>query len=331
MRQAKRTAGKGPGKHWRSGLSLEEFFELFPDDEAAELFFMRARWPHGDVSCPRCGSDRVQEPGGKAPLRFRCRLCRRFFSVKSSSVMKGSPLGYRKWLLALFLMLTNLKGISSLKLHRDLKIRYPSAWHLAHRIREAWDTLADVPLSPGVTEVDETYVGGKEKNKHYDRKLPAKKRIWRGQGESGKSIVVGAKNRETNQIRLRTVTGAKKGMLVPFIRESVPRGSTVYTDKLKSYDKLGLEGYRHDSVNHKKKEFVRGKVHTNGIESGWAMLKRTYMGTYHRWSHKHENRYLAEIAGRHNLRQENTLVQLVLLARAMFEVRLRMKDLTAGG
>lgn len=323
-------AGKGPGNHWRKGIGLEEFFELFPDDEAAERFFMRARWPHGDVSCPRCGGDSgVYEPGGKAPLRFRCRPCRRFFSVCSSTVMKGSPLGYRKWLLALFVMLTNLKGVSSLKLHRDLKIRQPSAWHLAHRIREAWDTFSDVPLSGDVIEVDETYVGGKEKNKHFDRKLPPKKRIWRGQGETGKSIIVGAKDRENNQIRLRVVTGAKKAMLVPFIHESVRRGSTVYTDKLKSYE--NLDGYQHESVNHKAKEYVRGKVHTNGIESTWATLKRTYMGTYHRWSHKHEHRYVAEIAGRHNMRQENTMVQLMLLARAMFGIRLRMKDLTAKG
>ena len=243
--------------------------------------------------------------------------------------MRGSTLGYRKWLLALFVMLTNLKGVSSVKLHRDLKIRQPSAWHLAHRIREAWDTGSEIPLSGDVVEVDETYVGGKERNKHYDRKLPPKKRIWRGQGETGKAIVVGAKDRENNQLRARVVTGARKTMLVPFIRQSVLGGSTVYTDKLKSYE--NLDGYEHESVNHQAKEFVRGEVHTNGIESAWAMLKRTYMGTYHRWSHKHAHRYLAEFTGRHNMRQEDTMVQLVLLARAMFGRRLRMRDLTAKG
>ena len=111
--------------------------------------------------------------------------------------MSGSTLGYRKWLLAPFVMLTNLKGVSSVKLHRDLKIRQPSAWHLAHRIREAWDTGSDIPLSGGVAEVDETYVGGKERNKHFSKKLPPKRRIWRGRGEEGKAIVVGAKCRET--------------------------------------------------------------------------------------------------------------------------------------
>ena len=141
------TVGKGPGKYWRKGISPEEFFDLFADDEAAERLFIRARWPHGDISCRRCGGDKVYEPGGKALLRFRCRPCRRFFSTRSATVMRGSTLGYRKWLLALFVMLTNLKGVSSVKLHRDLKIRQPSAWHLAHRIREAWDTGSDIPLS----------------------------------------------------------------------------------------------------------------------------------------------------------------------------------------
>ena len=183
MRQERSTVGKGPGKYWRRGIGLEKFFDLFPDDEAAERLFIRARWPHGDISCPRCGGDKVYEPGGKAPLRFRCRPCRRFFSTRSSTVMRGSTLGYRKWLLALYMMLTNLKGVSSVKLHRDLKIRQPSAWHLAHRIREAWDTGSEIPLSGGVAEVDETYVGGKERNKHFSKKLPPKERIWRGRGE----------------------------------------------------------------------------------------------------------------------------------------------------
>lgn len=327
MRQERSAVGKGPGKYWRKGIGLEEFFDLFPDDEAAERLFIRARWPHGDISCPRCGGDNVYEPGGKAPLRFRCRPCRRFFSTRSSTVMRGSTLGYRKWLLALFVMLTNLKGVSSVKLHRDLKIRQPSAWHLAHRIREAWDTGSEIPLSGDVAEVDETYVGGKERNKHFSKKLPPKQRIWRGRGEKGKAIVVGAKCRETNRLRAEVVTGAKKGMLVPFINRSVQIGSTVFTDKLKSYE--NLEDYAHESVNHSAKEYVRGEVHTNGIESAWAMLKRTYMGTYHRWSNKHAHRYVAEFVGRHNMRREDTMVQLVLLARAMFGRRLRLKDLTA--
>ena len=304
-------------------MSIAEFFWRFPNDEAAEEFFVEQIWPDG-VRCPRCDGEDVYEPGGKAPLRFRCRPCRRFFSTRSSTVMRDSTLGYQTWLLALYLMTTNLKGVSSLKLHRDLGIRQKNAWHLAHRIRAAWREDG-FPLA-GIVEVDETYVGGKERNKHRKNRLPRNQLIWRGKGERGKAIVVGVKERETGEVRAEVVTGTKRRTLIPFVNKSVQAGSTLFTDSLGSYHDPW--GYIHESVNHSRGEYVRGDIHVNGIESFWSMVKRGYKGTYHVMSKKHLHRYMAEFVGRQNARKHGTMIQLVLLARAMVGKRLRWKDLT---
>ena len=191
MKQERSTAGKGPGRYYREKLSPLEFFDMFPDDEAAEELFIRARWPNG-VRCPRCEGADVYEPGGKAPLRFRCRPCRRYFSTRSGTVMRDSTLGYRKWLVAAYLMLTNLEGFSSMKLKNNLKVRHRHAWHMAHRIREAWKENG-LPLSGEIVEVDETFVGGRLRNMHRKNRPSRRELIWRGKGEKGKAIVVGAK------------------------------------------------------------------------------------------------------------------------------------------
>ena len=148
----------------------------------------------------------MYEPGGKAPMRFRCRPCRRYFSTRSDTVMRDSTLGYRQWLVAAYLMVTNLEGFTAMKLKNTLKVRHKTAWRMAHRIREAWKENG-LPLAGEIVEVDETWVGGKEKNKHRKNKLPKKERIWRGKGERGKAIVVGAKDRDTKEVRAEVVTG----------------------------------------------------------------------------------------------------------------------------
>ena len=158
---------KAPGKYYREGITLIELTKMFPNDEAAEKWFIKERWPDG-IRCPHCDSDNVQEETKHATMPMRCRSCRKWFSVKTNGLMQRSKIGYQKWAFAIYLMTTNVKGVSAMRLHRELGISYSNAWHMAHRIRETWD---DNAIFAGPAEADETYVGGKEGNKHKAKRL----------------------------------------------------------------------------------------------------------------------------------------------------------------
>ena len=264
-------AGKAPGKSYRKGISLVEITEMFSDDDTAREWFETIRWPNGPF-CPRCGTTNVQTGVPHKSQTHRCRECpQQLFSLKTGTVMQGSKLGYRAWGIALYLATTNLKGVSSMKLHRDLGINQKSAWHLAHRLRKSFET--DPKLFAGPVEADECFVGGLEKNK------PAHKKLHAGRGPVGKSVVAGAKDRDTGQVSAQVVEDTSQASLQPFVVERTEPGAEVFTDEHGAYQ--GIPGVRHQAVKHSIGEWVDGQAHVNGVESFWSMLKRGYHGTYH--------------------------------------------------
>ena len=315
-------AHKAPGKHFRKGMSLIEIMRKFPDDETAEAYFVEQRWPNG-VACPHCGSTNVQSGTAHKTMPYRCREkeCAKRFSPKTGTVMEGSKLGFQVWMIATFLLSTNLKSVSSMKLHRDLEITQKSAWFLAHRLRRALDRDGDMFAGP--VEVDETYFGGKRKNMSNAQR---KELAGTGRGAVGKTAVVGIKDRETKNVRAKVVENTDKATLQGFVVENTAPGATVYTDQASAYEGLPFE---HESVKHSVSEYVRGMAHTNGAESFWSMLKRAHMGTFHKFSPKHLHRYLDEFEGRQNVRENDTIDQLGAMVEGMEGKRLRYRELIA--
>ena len=310
---------KAPGKAYREGISLIELAEMFPDEETAVKWFEAILWK-GERKCGHCGSTKTKEVPNRKPMPYWCTDCRSYFSVKTGTVLQKSKLPLRKWAFAVYLYVTSLKGVSSMKLHRDLDITQKTAWFMSHRLREAWGT-SGLEKYLGPVEVDETYVGGLEGNKHKSKKLNS------GRGTVGKTPVVGAKDRETNRVSAKVVENTTAKSLQTFVYDHAAKeGIKVYTDEASAYTGL-KDDFEHESVAHGQGEYKRGDVHTNGIESFWSMLKRAHKGTFHKLSKKHLQRYVSEFSTRHNIRQLDTTDQMSHVVAGMVGERLMYEEL----
>lgn len=277
-------------------MTVPEWEALFPDDDACKAYLARRRWPNG-VRCPRCGSDRVYALNTR-PFHWECPDCRHGgayrFSVLVETIFEDTKIGLRQWFKVIYLMLTSKKGISALQVQRTMSFgSYKTAHYMCHRIRAA---LADPEFRRlmGIVEIDETYVGGKKKNRHWDKRTP-------GMGGHGKAAVMGAVERGGNVVA-RVVAHVDTGTAKGFVNEAVAeKVDLVATDEPGVYRRVNRKR-PHEFVMHGRGEYVRDNVHTQTIDGFWSLLKRGIIGTFHNVSRKYLPLYVAEFEWRYNNR-----------------------------
>lgn len=297
--------------------SLIEAIRYFSDLDVCTEFVAKLRWPHGPV-CPRCGC--VEYSYLTTRRLWKCKGCKKQYSIKLGTIFEDSALGLDKWLPAIWLIANSKNGISSHELARSLDITQKSAWFMLHRIRLAMQT-GTFDKFDGPVEVDETFIGGKARNMHKD----VRKRKITGTGGKDKTAVAGVLQRG-GDIRASVVPNRKKKTLQATVKAHVAPGASVYTDTLSSYSGLSAE-FDHETVDHAER-YVDGHVHTNGVENFWSLLKRGLHGTYVSVEPYHLFRYLDERMFTYNLRGLNDYGRFEVVLRAVAGRRLTYADLT---
>jgi transposase-like protein len=279
-----------------TAISIYELMQMFPDVESARKHLEEQRWGGGEPICPHCGKQNAVKWRKDRPAYYRCKSCRKQFSVTSDmTILKKTRILLNKWMVAFYYMVTARKGISSMQLSKELGMRQATAWNLLQDIREAMGNGQCDFLLKNTVEMDETLIYGKNKNKH------GKKKQKNCNGSAGKIVVFGIKERGGN-VHMEVVPNRKTETLKKIVQQYVECGSILNTDDGKWYTGIENPGYTRKMVNHSAKQYVTedGEVYTNSIESVWAVLKRGIKGVYHKVSYKHLHRYLAEFEFRLN-------------------------------
>jgi transposase-like protein len=316
--------------------TLQQAIQYFSDEQVCIDAVALMRWSNGPT-CPNCEGDRAQRPYYlKTQKRWKCRSCRKQFSVKVGTIFEESPIPLQKWLPALWMLVSCKNGISSYEIGRDLGVSQKTAWFMLHRLRLVLKTQ-NLGFKLGgdgsEVEVDETFVGGKLKNMHKEKQSRVRALNVHGTaaGTIGKTIVMGMLDRNARQIRAKVVPNVSRTTLHNAVLNNVEHGTNVYTDQAPAYQRLN-QTYLHEIVNHAE-SYVRGRVHTNGLENFWSLLKRNLSGTYVCVEPFHLERYVDEQVFRFNNRatRENPLQDSDRFLLALSQVagkRLTFAELT---
>ena len=303
-------------------ISIPQLYRLFPDENACYRWLEAVRW-NGQPVCPHCGGvENISQPPSK-PHTYWHRDCRKHFTVTTKTCLHATKRPLQDWIFTIYSVMTARKGVSAMQLSKELGCQYRTAWYMLHRIREACGR-GDFVLKD-VVEVDETYIGGRRRSMSNAKR---KALAGTGRGGVGKVAVAGVRERG-GKVRAVPVQNTDAETLVSFVEETVVPGTTVYTDDARAYGPLKRR-YHHDSVKHSLSEYVRGDVHTNGIESVWSVLKRSIHGTWHHVSPKHLAKYVNEATFRLNEGncEVDTLDRMESLASQIGNKRLPYDKLT---